>query len=345
VATVAEILVEGTERLRASGSETPRLDAEVLLGYLLGVDRTALIAHPDAPVGDGPADGYRAALERRAAGEPVAYIRGLKEFYGLAFSVDARALIPRPETERLVELAEHEVVARLVGRPRPIGTPLLELADVGTGSGAVAIALAVALRRRGMLDEVRILATDVSREAIGLARENAVVHAVADHVDTSVADLLPPSVGPFDVILANLPYVRTAALPTLPRATSFEPSLALDGGPDGLAVIGRLLELLPRTLAPDGVALMEIGGDQGVDIVTEVGRRLPGWTTAVELDLGGLPRVARVERGLEPAGGPEERGRTVAAERRGAGGQEASSGTGPGTGAGSGAEPNGISGR
>jgi release factor glutamine methyltransferase len=306
VATVAELLQEGLTRLRDSGSETPRLDAELLLGHVAGLERTAILAHPEAPVPDGAVERYRAALVRREAGEPVAYIRGLKEFRGLALGVDARALIPRPETERLVELAEAEVVDRLASAPRPRGAPSIEIADVGTGSGAVVVALAVALRRRGMLDEVRLLATDVSREAIALARENAVAHAVADRIDCSIADLLPGGAGPWDLIVANLPYVRTDAIAGLPRAAGFEPRVALDGGVDGLAVIGRLLDRLPDALADGGVALLEIGGDQGDAIVEAVARRLPGWSSTVALDLGGLPRVARVARGAP--GGPRPDG-------------------------------------
>jgi release factor glutamine methyltransferase len=296
VASVAELLIEGQARLRESGSESARLDAELLLGHVLGLERTGLIAHGAAPVGDGPAAAFLAAVARREAGEPVAYIRGLKEFYGLAFSVDARALIPRPESERLVELAEAEVLHRLTVAPRPLGERPLEVVDVGTGSGAIVIALAVTLRRDAALDDVRLQATDVSPEAVSLARENAVVHAVADRIEISVVDLLPSGSGPFDLILANLPYVRAAAIPRLPRATSFEPRLALDGGPDGLAVIRRLLDCLPGALTADGVALLEIGDDQEADIVAEVERRLPGWSCQVELDLGRRPRVARLER-------------------------------------------------
>lgn len=304
MATVAELIIEGQARLRESGSETPRLDAELLLGHVIGLDRTALIAHPTAAVGDGAMAQYRAALTRREVGEPVAYIRGLKEFFGLAFSVDARALIPRPETERLVELAEAEIVRRLTLAPRPVEAPPIEVVDVGTGSGAVAVALAVALGRRRMLHEIRLRATDVSADAIALARENAVAHAVADRIGFAVADLLPGGVGPFDLVVANLPYVRSDVITTLPRATTFEPSVALDGGPDGLSAIGRLLDRLPPDLAPGGVALLEIGGDQGAAIVTEVARRLPGWSCQVELDLGGLPRVARVERAEPAVGSP-----------------------------------------
>src|SRR5664280_1798133 len=122
MATVGELLQNGISRLRASGSASSRLDAELLLGWAIGADRTRLIAHPEAPVGADAAAAYEAALTRREAGEPVAYIRGLKEFHGLAFSVDARALIPRPETEMLVTQAERDVAWRLTSAPRPAGT-------------------------------------------------------------------------------------------------------------------------------------------------------------------------------------------------------------------------------
>jgi len=297
VSTVGELLREGVERLTASGSPSPRLDAELLLGSAIGADRTAVIAHQEAPVGADAASAYHAALDRRAAGEPVAYIRGIKEFYGLAFTVDARALIPRPETERLVELAEAEVMRRLVAGSRPPGSPPIRIADVGTGSGAVAVALVVGLRRRRADGEVTIVATERSPDALDLARENAVGHAAAERLAFVEADLLPPVIeAPFDIILANLPYVRSDAMAGLPIAASFEPAEALDGGPDGLAVIGRLLERLPDVLAEDGVALLEIGADQGGAIVELAGRLLPDWSCTVEVDLAGLPRVARLER-------------------------------------------------
>jgi release factor glutamine methyltransferase len=284
--------------LRASGSESARLDAELLLADALGAGRTAVVAHHDAVVGPDAAAGYRAAIERRAAGEPVAYIRGLKEFYGLAFEVDRRALIPRPETERLVELALQAVIGRLrVGRGSAEAP--VRIADVGTGSGAIAIALAVEFRRRHASDAVEILATDRSSDALDLARENAVGHAVADRITFVEADLLPregPDAGPFDLVLANLPYVRHGAMAHLPVATTFEPATALDGGGDGLEVIRRLLVHLPTVLGRDGEALLEIGADQGEEIVAAVAELLAGWSCSVEFDLAGLPRVARVRR-------------------------------------------------
>jgi release factor glutamine methyltransferase len=297
VASVAELLQLGVDRLRAAGSETARLDAELLLARAIGVDRMVVIAHPEAPVSTSSEASFIADLDRRAAGEPVAYIRGFKEFFGLALAVDPRALIPRPETERLVELAEREVMTRLTRAPRPIGTPRLRIVDVGTGGGAVAIALGVALRRRKMLNEVEILGTDISPEALALAQENAVGHGVADRVRFIEADLLPPVVAtPFEVLLANLPYVRSDAMPGLPVAASFEPSLALDGGPLGLTLIEGLVDRLPEALSDDGTALLEIGGDQGELIVQLVRDRLPAWEVVVERDLAGQPRVARVER-------------------------------------------------
>jgi release factor glutamine methyltransferase len=293
VATVRQLLDVAFARLREAGSETARLDAELLLAHALGTDRTGVIAHTDAAVGDGAATRFEAAIDRRAAGEPVAYIRGFKEFRGLAFGVDARALIPRPETERLVELAELEVVRRLTAAPRAKGSPPLGLVDVGVGSGAVAVTLAVLLRRRGMSDDVEITATDASEDALQLARENAVAHAVGDRITFLQTDLLPGDVvRRWDIVVANLPYVRSDALPGLPKAASFEPALALDGGPDGLRVIDRLLALLPGSVAGDGVALLEIGGDQATALRTLTGERLVGWSCDIELDLGGLPRVA-----------------------------------------------------
>ena len=297
MASTRELLDAGVERLRAAGSETPRLDAELLLAFANGVDRSGILAHPEAIVGTGPAEAYDRFLERRAAGEPVAYIRGFKEFHGLAFSVDPRALIPRPETELLVDLGLAEVMRRLTSGLLPGAGAALGVLDVGTGSGAVAIAVAVALRsRRVPPEEVEIVALDISPDALDLARENAVGHAVGDRLRFEAGDLVPPGNTEWDVILANLPYVRDDAMADLPVATTFEPALALDGGPAGLAVIERLLDHLPGSLAIGGVAMLEIGAAQGAAIVERVAARLEGWACVVEPDLAGLPRVARVTR-------------------------------------------------
>ena len=295
--TTRALVDEGAERLRSLAMDTPRLDTELLLAHAIGVDRTAVVANGDAPVGAGAEERFRAYLERRAAGEPVAYIRGLKEFHGIALAVDARALIPRPETEALVDRAVGEVMGRLTSGA--VGGRAVRVIDVGTGSGAIAIALAVALRKRGVpAEDVAITAVDVSEDALDLARENAVGHAVGDRLAFAAADLLPPGSTsmPWDVVLANLPYVRADEMAALPVDVGFEPAIALDGGEDGLAVIGRLLEALADALAPDGIAFLEIGADQGDSITALVGERLPGWSCRVEVDLAGLPRTAVIRR-------------------------------------------------
>jgi len=234
--TATRALVEaGTERLRAAGSDTPRLDAELLLAHAIGVDRTAVIAHGEAPVGVDATATYESLIARRETGEPVAYLRGIKEFHGIALTVDARALIPRPETELLVDTAIATVMTALTSGVDRSG--VLRVADVGTGSGAIAVALAVALRQRRVPpDDLDIVATDVSDDALDLARENAVAHGVGDRLRFVASDLLPPDArsSSFDIVLANLPYVRAEELDASagePVSTSFEPRLALDGGP------------------------------------------------------------------------------------------------------------------
>ena len=293
---VASLVASAAERLAVSGSGSPRLDAELLLARALGTDRTGILAHPEALVGDGPREAFEAAIIRREGGEPVAYIRGFREFHGQAIATDRRALIPRPETELLVDTALGIVRDRITAAPRAEGSPPLRVADVGTGSGAIAVSLVAALRQRKMADQVLVEASDLSADALQLARENAVGHGAADRMTFALRDLLPERAEPrYGVICANLPYVATGDLAGLAKDLSFEPREALDGGPDGLDVVRRLLDLLPGTLAADGVALVEIGADQGAGIVHEVEARLPGWRCLVMADLAGLPRLARIE--------------------------------------------------
>jgi len=308
MATTRELIDGAAGALRGVGIETPRLDAELLLAMAIGVDRTAVVAHGEAPVGADAERTFRAAVQRRVGAEPIAYIRGMREFHGIALAVDARALIPRPETEALVDLGIAEVMRRLGeaalgdgahgdgthgdGTPTP-----LRVADVGTGSGAVAIALAVALRaRRVPAEAVEIVATDRSSDALDLARENAVAHAVGDRLRFAQADLLPDDAAPFAVLLANLPYIPSGDLADLPAPVRFEPAAALDGGADGLDVIDRLLQRLPDVLLPKGIALLEIGADQGTTAAERTAMRLPGWPARIQADLAGLPRIAIIER-------------------------------------------------
>ena len=291
------LIHEAAEQLRESGSETPRLDTELLLGHVLRVDRSTLLAAPEAPVGADHAAAFRELVERRATGEPVAYIRGIKEFHGIAFSVDARALIPRPETELLVDLGIDRLSLLLTERPRPADAPPLLAWDVATGSGAVAIALAVEARRRRYAADVRFVATDVSADALALATENAVAHGVADVVEFRQADLTEsPEMPPADLLLANLPYIPSATVPTLPVAASFEPTMALDGGEDGLDLVRRLIDQLPEALVVDGFALLEIGAGHESDVAAYAGRVMPGVHVIVHNDLAGLPRVVELAR-------------------------------------------------
>jgi release factor glutamine methyltransferase len=294
--SVSALLNGATQRLRDSGSASPRLDAELLLGYILRTDRAGLLAHPDVALGPGQVRQFEESVARRATGEPVAYIRGIKEFYGFAFAIDNRALIPRPETEVLVDVALARISGLLVSAPRPAGTPPLLIADVGTGSGAIALSLALECRRRRYEGHVRFVAADVDERALSLARENGVAHAVADMVEFAHADLVPPSDRPYDLIVANLPYIPSAVVPELPIAASFEPAGALDGGSDGLAIIGRLFEVLPTELAPGRLALLEIGSDQPDRLRALAAQKLPGWPVSIHSDLGGQPRVAELER-------------------------------------------------
>jgi release factor glutamine methyltransferase len=298
--TVGSLLREATDALRASGSETARLDAELLLAHVLGVGRAGVLAAPEAPAGPGQAASFREFVDRRIRGEPVAYIRGLKEFYGLALSVDPRALIPRPETELLVELGMARVTEALTTGARPVDAPPLTCWDVGTGSGAIAVALAVECRRRRYGQDVRIVATDASADALSLAVENAVAHGVADVTEFGVSDLVdaPPGAAAAgtDVLLANLPYIPSAIVPELPVAASYEPVAALDGGPDGLEVIRRLLGELDQALRPAGIALLEIGDGQAEPVGEYIATTLPGWTHTFHADLAGTPRVVALRR-------------------------------------------------
>ena len=277
MATVDELLRTGVERLRASGSETPRLDAELLLANALGTDRTAVIAHPEAPVAHGQESMYAAHLARREAGEPVAYIRGFKEFYGLRFAVDERVLIPRPETEVLVDAVRDHVAGRA-----------LTLVDVGTGCGAIAIALAV------HEPSLRVIATDVTPDALAVARANAAAHEV--RIDFREGDLLAPIVERIDVVAANLPYLRDDALATLTgdrTSLAYEPRVATAAGPDGLALIRRAAAELPRVLVPDGAAFFECDPPQAAEVAALLA---PLGTVEVLRDLSGAERVARVRR-------------------------------------------------
>jgi release factor glutamine methyltransferase len=283
-------LLADVARLLAS-SPSARLDAELLVSHAFGRDRTWLHAHPDATLDDQGRRELDGWVSRRAAGEPIAYIRGFKEWFGMRVHTDRRALIPRPETELLAESAIAEIAARLVRDDRPV-----RVWDVATGSGAVALALAARFSAALKLGRVRLVASDISPDALELAEENLAAHGLAGLVTLSAGNLLEAQHEPTDVLAANLPYVRSAEVATGVGSLAFEPRLALDGGSDGLDVVRRLLRDLPDRLAPGGVALLEVGAGQAGSVRT-MAEQLPLRTVITLLtDLAGIERVVRISR-------------------------------------------------
>lgn len=288
--SVGEALASATDRLRRASSPTPRLDAEVLLAHLLERDRTWLLAHPEAPMPEP--DAFDALIARRAAGEPVAYLRGFKEWRSLRIRTDARALIPRPETELLLEAAIEEIEARLARLARA-AEPILAW-EVATGSGAVAVALALRFAPQVRSGRLRLVASDLSEDAVALAAENLTAHGVAELVELMRADLLEPAgdtVPRPDVVVANLPYVASDEVDARVGSLGFEPRIALDGGPDGLVVLRSLLESLAERAAPSATVLLELGVGQ----IAAVRALAPsGASVSVVPDLAGLDRVVRI---------------------------------------------------
>lgn len=285
--TVAEAIVEGSRFLRDAGSPTPRLDAELLLAHVLGRERTWLLAHPEEPVADDAL--YRALLGRRAADEPVAYLRGFKEWRSLRIRTDARALVPRPETELLLEAAIDEISARMARDDATIVAW-----EVATGSGAVATALALRYREALALGRLRLIASDLSPDALELAAENLAGHGVEKLVDLACADLLSPAGATLpkpDVVIANLPYVASDEVDARGGSFKHEPRIALDGGVDGLVVLRQLMSELPDRTAPGAVVLLEIGIGQAEAIE---GIAPAGASAATVPDLAGIGRVVRI---------------------------------------------------
>ncbi len=266
-----------TERLRSAGASAPALDADVLLADVLKVSKETLVAHPEVELTAMESERIEALVERRSAGIPVAYLRGFKEFYGLRFAVDERVLVPRPETEILVDAVREHVAGRA-----------LTVVDVGTGCGAIAIALAV------REPQLRLIATDVSRDALAVAQTNATANGAL--VELRIGDLLAPIAETVDVVAANLPYLRDDDLEDLTgdRASlAHEPRLATVAGPDGLALVRRAIADLARVLSPDGAAFFECDPPQvgAMRALLE-----PLGMVDVLRDLAGLERVVRLRR-------------------------------------------------
>lgn len=294
ILTVSQALLSAAERLRIT-SPTPRLDAELLLAHVLGWDRAQLLAEGRVMLTEPQAVAFHDLVTRRAALQPIAYLVGHKEFYGLDFAVDPRVLVPRPETELLVDLAlalarrktRDERPKELESTSSVVGPSSLVLADIGTGSGAIAVALAL------HLPEAQIIATDISPEALALARWNVERHGVADRVRLLQGDLLDPLDAPIDLIVSNPPYTILSEIDEGVRR--YEPRQALDGGADGLDVYGRLLAQAPAKLRPYGAILLEIGATQAAAVLELARRSLPGASIGVYQDLAGLDRVVVID--------------------------------------------------
>ncbi|HEY5639014.1 MAG TPA: peptide chain release factor N(5)-glutamine methyltransferase [Dehalococcoidia bacterium] len=280
--TISEALRQGTRLIQSSGSDEARLEAELLLMHALKTDRVHLYERLQDELPSRAGAYYRRLLDRRLAHEPIPYIVGHKEFFGLEFEVRRSALIPRPETETLVELAVDFARNRYPDKP-------FTIADVGAGSGVIAVALAYEL------PNVRVIATDVSKRALALARRNAERHGVAARIDFLEGDTLAPIRNRVELIAANLPYVTTGDwLATPPEIREWEPRRALEGGADGLRYIRRLLRQAPGKLARGGALFTEIGDRQGARARSLAVEAFPDAEVQVRPDLAGRDRVVCV---------------------------------------------------
>ena len=293
--TVLELLNWTADYFRRLGLDNPRLNAEVLLGKVLGLERIMVYARFDQPVGERERDEFRALVRRRADGEPLQYLLGSTEFYGRRFELTPAVLIPRQETELVVE----KCLAKATDAP-------LWAADIGTGSGAIAVTLAA---ERPTL---HVIATDLSADALALAARNAAAHGVADRVLTARGDLtgpvrglLPADRAGLDLLVSNPPYVRTGDIAGLePEVRDHEPRQALDGGPDGLDVLRRLVPAAAELLLPGGWLVLELGERQA-DAVRQLAEGTGAFDVAgieITVDAQGCERVFCVQKSDSPGG-------------------------------------------
>ena len=281
--TIRRILTWTTGHFEKRGVDAPRLTTEILLAHVLKTGRVRLYVDLDRPLSKDELAAFKALIERRLSGEPTNYLTGAKEFYNRPFKVDARVLIPRPETELLVEAVLHAV-------PKDAPSRVL---DVCTGSGCIAIS--VAAER----PQATVVATDLSKDACALARENAQALGVAERVSVLEGDLfspLPPG-DTFRVVVSNPPYIDSGDIAGLSAEVRREPRLALDGGPDGLSALRRVIQGARRVLEPGGLLALEMGETQGSAVLELL--RAAGYSDArVEKD---LERRERMAFGTQPA--------------------------------------------
>jgi release factor glutamine methyltransferase len=288
---VAACVASGTLLLEQAGIETARLDAECLVAAGLGCPRWHLILEPTRRLSPAEFSRILRLLQRRERREPLAYVLGVREFWSLPMAVSAGVLVPRPETETLVEAAL-AAWGEMKATSREAGPTIVELC---TGSGAVAIALATEL------PAARVLATDVSWRALRVARANATRHGVAERIEFLRGDLWravngKAPAGSVDLVAANPPYIRSPELATLMPEVQWEPRLALDGGADGLRVLRQIVASSPDRIRPGGFLLLEVGTDQAEAVgalLAASGRFEPA---RLRLDLAGRPRVVVARR-------------------------------------------------
>ncbi len=276
--TLRSAWMQARSRLERAGIEDASLESEVILRRALGIDRADFFAALEEHPGDAALRLSDSLVERRERGEPLPYIVGRREFYGLDILVTPAVLIPRQETELLVDGILEVGAARAD----------LTVADVGTGSGAIAVAAAV------NLPSCRVYATDASEAALRVARQNCRMHGVRDRVELGHGDLLYPLGGPVDVIASNPPYVRTDEIEALGREIGHEPIEALDGGRDGLDVVRRLFRQAPAALNPGGEMLVEIDPRQVRAAMSLATSAFPGGQVSYRRDLAGRPRIVTV---------------------------------------------------
>jgi release factor glutamine methyltransferase len=277
--------LDSTVDLLSPLSDTPQLDAQVLMAHLINKPRTWVLAHPTSSLNIEQVDKLNALIQRLELGEPLPYVLGHWEFFGLDFDLTPEVLIPRPETELLTEHA----IAWLQGSPER-----RTVADIGTGSGCIAISFAA------HIPDVRILATDISLRALQVARHNAFKHEVASQIDFVQCDLLPHHIDSlstdrhFDMICANLPYIPTRELYSLPLY-GHEPTLALDGGPDGLDPFRKLFKLVPEWMASGGRILLEIEATRGVAVLSLAYDAFVSASIHLHQDLTGRDRLLEIQ--------------------------------------------------
>jgi len=277
------VIQDTHKKLESAGIPNARLEAEVLVMNVMRMARQSIFAEQETEVTGQQQAALDEFLERRYSREPLAYILGQREFYGINVVLTPAVLIPRPETEGLVEQA---LFMALMG----MESTELTIADVGTGSGAIAINLAI------HLPSAKIYAVDVQDAVLDVAAYNVRVHGVADRVNLAIGDLLDAVPEPVDLIVANLPYIPTDRIPTLQPEVQQEPVLALDGGPDGLDLVRRLLIQAEDKLNSHGIILLEIDPDQ-IPVVQELAlQHFPEGSTSVEKDLAGMDRILSIHR-------------------------------------------------